>query len=330
MLRALAVILVAALLLGGAGFLVVRSYGLPGPLADGRAIVVPHGGIDQIADVLAREGVIGNPLSLRLAALATRGQGALHSAELYFPAHASLATVLVVLRTGKPVQHRFTIPEGLTAAQVAALLDRAPALEGETPIPAEGSLLPETYSYELGTARIAVLDRSRRAMDKALDQAWATRTPTAAMLTTPRDVLILASIVERETSRADERARIAGVFVNRLRRGMKLQSDPTVVYGASGGSGVLDHGITRAELDRDDPYNTYRIPGLPSGPISMPGLASLKAATQPWPGDELYFVADGQGGHLFAKTEAEHQRNVARWREVERQRAALPPKPAQN
>lgn len=167
-------------------------------------------------------------------------------------------------------------------------------------------------------------------MDKALDQAWATRTPTAAMLTTPRDVLILASIVERETSRADERARIAGVFVNRLRRGMKLQSDPTVVYGASGGSGVLDHGITRAELDRDDPYNTYRIPGLPSGPISMPGLASLKAATQPWPGDELYFVADGQGGHLFAKTEAEHQRNVARWREVERQRAALPPKPAQN
>lgn len=118
-------------------------------MADGRAIVVPHGGIDQIADVLAREGVIGNPLSLRLAALATRGQGALHSAELYFPAHASLATVLVVLRTGKPVQHRFTIPEGLTAAQVAALLDRAPALEGETPIPAEGSLLPETYSYEL-------------------------------------------------------------------------------------------------------------------------------------------------------------------------------------
>ena len=330
MLRALAVLLVAAVLLGGGGFLMVGAYDQPGPLPDGRAIVVPRGSLEQIAEVLSQQGVVGNPLTLRLAAMITRGQGALHSAELFFPTRASLRTVLVVLRTGKPVQHRFTIPEGLTAAQIAAALQRGAALEGETPLAAEGSLLPETYLYELGTARSAVVDRARRAMDKALEAAWATRTPGAAMLSTPRDALILASIVERETNRADERGRIAGVFINRLRRGMRLQSDPTVVYGASGGLGVLDHGITRAELDRDDPYNTYRIAGLPRGPIAMPGLAALKAATQPWAGDELFFVADGQGGHLFAKTEAEHQRNVAKWREVERQRAALPPKPVRN
>ena len=330
MLRALVVFLVAAILLGGGSLLVLHAYDQPGPLPDGRPIAVPRGSLEQIAEVLSQQGVIGNPLALRLAALVTRGQGALRSAELYFPTRASLRTVLVVLRTGKPVQHRFTIPEGLTAAQVAAALQRGTALEGDVLMPEEGSLLPETYLYELGTARSAVLERARRAMDKALDAAWSARTPGAGMLSSPRDALILASIVERETNRADERGRIAGVFINRLRRGMRLQSDPTVVYGASGGLGVLDHGITRAELDRDDPYNTYRIPGLPPGPIAMPGLAALKAATQPWAGDELYFVADGQGGHLFAKTEAEHQRNVAKWREVERQRAALPPKPVQN
>ena len=190
--------------------------------------------------------------------------------------------------------------------------------------------MPETYAYELGTTRASVMERATKAMDRALERAWATRTGDSAPLASPRDALTLASIVERETNRPEERARVAAVFLNRLRRGIKLQSDPTVVYGASGGIGVLDHGLTRAELDRDDPYNTYRISGLPPGPIAMPGLAALKAVTQPWPSEELFFVADGYGGHLFAKTEAEHSRNVARWRDIERQRAAQRLLPVQN
>jgi UPF0755 protein len=329
-LRSLAVLLGAALLFGAAGLLVLRAYDLPGPLPENRAIVVPHGSIDAIAELMAKEGVVGNPTALRLAVLATRSQGPLRSAELAFPAHASLRVVLATLRAGKPVQHKLTIPEGLTALQVTTLLDRAPALDGDTAVPEEGSLLPETYSYELGTSRASLVERAQRAMERALEQAWANRKGNVAPLDTAQQVLVLASIVERETSRPEERSRVAAVFLNRLRRGMRLQSDPTVVYGASAGLGVLDHGLTRSELDRDDPYNTYRIPGLPPGPISMPGLASLRAVTQPWTGDELYFVADGQGGHVFARTDAEHQRNVARWRDYERQKAALQQKAPQN
>lgn len=284
-------------------------------------MVVPHGALDQVAEALQDAGVVRSALVMRGAAIVTRGQGALKAGEFAFPAGASLRGVLAVLRTGKPVQHRVTIPEGLTALQVAQVLTRADALDGAVETPAEGSLLPDTYSYERDATRAAVVDRARRAMVRALDAAWAARAPDLP-LTDAKAALVLASIVERETSRPEERPRVAAVFLNRLRRGMKLQSDPTVVYGASGGLGVLDHGITRAELDRDDPYNTYRIPGLPPGPIAMPGAASLRAVTQPATGDELFFVADGTGGHVFARTEAEHNRNVTRWREVERQRAA--------
>jgi UPF0755 protein len=243
---------------------------------------------------------------------------------LQFPAAASLRQVLDVLRNARPVQHRLTIPEGLTAAQVAVLLDRAPALEGDPAIPEEGHLLPETYAYERGTSRVALVERGRIAMDRALGRSWAARNP-AVPLDTPRDALILASIVERETAKPEERPRVAAVFLNRLRRRMKLQSDPTVVYGASGGVGVLEHGLTKADLERADPYNTYRIPGLPPGPISMPGLASLRAVTQPADTDDLFFVADGSGGHVFARTAEEHLRNVARWREAERARQAMAP-----
>ncbi len=325
MVRAIGVFLAAFLLLGGSVWLALQLYENPGPLKESHVVVVPHGTIDQIADLMQSEGVVANPTTLRLAALMTRSQGPLRSGELSFPRGASLHMVLTVLRNGKPVQHRLTIPEGLTASQVATLLDRAPAMDGATPIPEEGSILPETYSYELGFTRTALLERAKKAMERALDHAWTNRAPDLPVLKTPREALVLASIVERETARPDERPRVAAVFINRLKRGMKLQSDPTVVYGASGGLGVLDHGITRAELDRDDPYNTYRIAGLPPGPIAMPGAATLKAVTQPWATEELYFVADGNGGHVFAKTDAEHARNVARWREMERQRAAKPP-----
>jgi len=322
-----AVLLIAGslmLLAGGAGLYAVRSYDAPGPLQVANVVRVPRGGLDQVAEALVQEGVVRSPSALRAAAIVTRGQGAIHAGELEFPAVASLRQVLEVLRTARPVQHRLTIPEGLTAAQVAMLLDRAPALEGNPAMPEEGRLLPETYAYERGTARAVLVERGRVALDRALEHNWAARNP-AVPLDTPQDALILASIVERETARPEERPRIAAVFLNRLRRRMRLQSDPTVVYGASGGAGVLEHGLTKADLERSDPYNTYRIPGLPPGPISMPGLASLRAVTQPADTDELFFVADGSGGHVFARTAEEHLRNVARWREAERARQAVAP-----
>lgn len=324
MMRIVLVVAGAGLLLAGFMWAAVRLYETPGPLQQARVVIVPRAGIDEVADLLAAEGVVSNPTALRLAALITRGQGPLRAAELSFPAGSSLRTTLAVLRAGRPVQHRLTIPEGVTAAQVEALLEKAPALEGPTVRPEEGSLLPETYVYERGATRASVVERARRAMDRALEAAWTNRTGGLSMLTGPRDALILASVVERETRLPEERPRVAAVYLNRLKRGMKLQSDPTVIYGVSGGLGVLDHGLTRAELDRDDPYNTYRNFGLPPGPIAMPGVASLKAVTQPWPTDELYFVADGNGGHTFARTEQEHLRNVARWREFERQMAQRP------
>ena len=316
---ALLVLLALTVLVGGGVLYGMRAYDQPGPLPAARAVLVPRGGMDQVADALVRDGVVTSPRLLEAAALVTRGDGAIRAGELEFPANASLRQVLQVLRSGKPVQHHVTIPEGLTAVQVAALLDRTPVLEGDPVMPAEGGLLPETYAFERGTTRAALAERAAKAMERTLDRAWAARSPTLP-LDTPRAVLILASIVERETAKPEERPRIAAVFLNRLRQGMKLQSDPTVVYGASGGTGVLDHGLTRAELDRNDPYNTYRIAGLPPGPISMPGAAALRAVTQPAQSDELFFVADGTGGHVFARTQDEHLRNVARWREVERTR----------
>ena len=174
-------------------------------------------------------------------------------------------------------------------------------------------MLPQTYAYEYGTSRQSILDRARAAMDRTLREAWASRAP-GTTLASREQALILASIVERETARPGERPHVAAVFLNRLRLGMKLQSDPTVVYAASGGTGVLDRPISRADLERDDPHNTYRIRGLPPGPICAPGLASIQAVLQPAPSDDLYFVADGSGGHVFSRSLDEHARNVARWR----------------
>ena len=326
--RVIAIVLV--LLLGsaaGAGFWFYRQLDAPGPLAATTDVVVPRGGLADVAQELQQHGVIDRPLVFRAFALATTSDGPLHAAELAFPAGASLRQVLAVLRTAHPVQHRLTIPEGLTAAQVARLFDSADALTGDTPVPAEGTILPETYSYERGTTREQLMDRARSAMDRALQKAWDSRTP-GLPLANKADALVLASMVERETAKPEERPIIAAVFLNRLRLGMKLQSDPTVVYGASGGLGVLDHPITRSELDHVDAYNTYSIAGLPAAPICMPGQAALRAATQPADSDALFFVASGTGGHVFARTEGDHLRNVARWRDIERARA-LPPLPVQ-
>lgn len=319
----LAALALIAASVAGAGFYAAHVYDQAGPSDAARIVVVPRGGLSAAATALEQQGVVRAGWQLEAAALATRGSGNLKAAELEFPAGASLRQVLGVLRTGRPVQHRLTIPEGLSAQQVTALVAAADGLDGETPTIAEGSVMPETYAYERGMTRSAMVARAVRAMTAELEEEWSTRSPDLP-LAGPRDALILASIVERETARPEERKLVAAVYLNRLRRGMKLQSDPTVVYGASNGAGVLDHGLTRAELDADDPFNTYRNAGLPPGPICMPGRASIEAATHPADSADLFFVADGAGGHSFAKTEGDHARNVQRWRAAERARKGAP------
>jgi UPF0755 protein len=321
LLQALAtLVLLLAILAGGAVLYARAAYVAPGPATAPVQLVVPRGGMTAIAEALAERGVIGDRRAFLLAAWATRGQGPLRAAEFVFPAAASLEQVLEVLRTARPVQRRLTIPEGLNAKQIVALLERAEGLTGETPAFDEGALLPETYAYQWGDTRAAVVRRADAAMDTALSEAWGARAPNLP-LSSAREALVLASIVERETGKADERARVAGVFINRLRRGMPLQSDPTVAYAAADG-GVLERPISRADLDREHPFNTYRIRGLPPGPIASPGRDALRAVTQPEPTEFLFFVADGTGGHAFARTLEEHNRNVARWREIERARAS--------
>jgi UPF0755 protein len=285
----------------------------PGPLPAARDIAVPRGDTAQVADSLAAQGVITHAWQLRLVAVLTRREGALRAGEFAFPAHVTLRDVLTILRTARPVEHRLTIPEGLTARQIAPLFRTAEAADGDTPPIAEGSVLPQTYFYQRGATRASLLERADAAMARALQQAWTARLPDPA-IATPRDALILASIIERETARPEERAHIAAVFLNRLHAGMKLQSDPTVIYAASDGAGVLDHPLTRAELATVSPYNTYMVGGLPPGPICAPGIAALTAALHPIVSDDLYFVADGSGGHAFARSLADHQRNVLRAR----------------
>ncbi len=309
-------VLLAAVLCVAAGIgatLAWRRLDVPGPLPADRAIVVPAGTTAQLATALTDAELVARPLEFRLAAWVTRNDAALRPGEFAFPAHASLRQILTILRTARRVQHRITIPEGLTAAQIARLLDRTDILDGDLLLPAEGAVLPQTYAFERGTLRTVLLERMIAAMDKQRDEIWAGRAQ-GLPLADPAEMVTLASLVERETARPEERAHVAAVFFNRLRLGMRLQSDPTVAYVASFGLGSLDHPITRAELDHINLYNTYRIAGLPPGPIASPGLASLRAVAQPIASDDLYFVADRAGGHSFARTLEDHNRNVARLR----------------
>ncbi|MGV1014861.1 MAG: endolytic transglycosylase MltG, partial [Methyloceanibacter sp.] len=215
--------------------------------------------------------------------------------------------------------HKVTLPEGLTSQQIVARLLAHPELTGEiAEVPPEGSLLPDTYRFGSDDSRKNIIERMQHAQAKFLAKMWEERHPDI-MVQTPEEALILASIVEKETGRVDERAHVASVFHNRLKKKMRLQSDPTIIYGLFGGEGMRDHPITRADLDRDTPYNTYKINGLPPTPIGNPGRAAIEAVLKPAKSDYLYFCADGTGGHAFAATLVEHNKNVARWRAIERE-----------
>ena len=320
--RAVLLVLTAAIVLAvalGLGAWSFRRFTAPGPLAASRTEVIPHGaGLGAIADRLEEAGVIDHPLIFSLGTILLGRSRDLRAGEFAFPARASARAVLDILVDGEPVQRRLTVAEGLTVAQVLALVLAAEGLEGApVPVPEEGTLLPETYYYTYGDSRAALLARMRDQMTAALAALWPART-AGLPFDSPAEAVILASIVEKETARDDERGRIAAVFINRLRRGMRLDADPTVVYGLSGGSGSLGRPLSQADLAHDTPYNTYLHVGLPLGPIANPGRAALAAVLRPLASRDLYFVADGSGGHAFAATLAEHNRNVAKWRRARR------------
>lgn len=323
-LRRIGVLLVALLALAAVAAAVVyvkgrEAFVAPGPSTSETVVVVPKGaGVERIAILLHDAGVIESPLAFRFGVRLAGAQTALKAGEYAFPAAASAEDAMAILISGKVVRHQFTIPEGWTVKQALAAIAIAPSLAGDPPTGVdEGALLPETYSYVLGDTRAQVVQRMKTAMDRLLADAWAGRAENLPFKS-PKEALILASIVERETGIASERPRVAAVFVNRLRLGMKLQSDPTVIYGLSNGQGTLDHGLTRRDLEADHPYNTYVIPGLPPAPIALPGADAIRATLEPADTKDLYFVADGTGGHVFANTLEEHNRNVAKWRAIER------------
>jgi UPF0755 protein len=285
--------------------------------------------VTQIAELLADRGVLDRPLYFRFGALLD-GQGAqLKAGEFAFAAHISAQAAAAVIASGKTVVRRITLAEGITVVQAVALLRGAEGMEGDVAsVPAEGELLPDTYFYSWGDSRERMLARQRRAMSELLKEQWEKRAPNLPFKT-PQEALVLASIVEKETGVADERPRIAAVFINRLKRGMRLQADPTTIYGLTQGKAPLDRPLTRADLEAHNAWNTYAIDGLPATPIAIPGRAAILAVLNPPVSDDLYFVSDGNGRHVFASTLAEHNRNVAKLRQVERDRAgAARPEPS--
>ena len=319
-LASVAATVLLSLLLAGMAWIFARQHYLQaGPLKAPVILVIEKGaGVPAIGAQLADAGVIETDLDLIVAARLTGRSRGLKAGEYEFPSAISLSGVFDLLESGRTVIHRLTVPEGLTSTQVVELVRAEPALAGEAgTVPPEGSLLPETYNFSRNDGRAAMLARMTADMKRTLGELWEKRAP-GLPVATPEQAVILASIVEKETGIAAERPRVAGVFLNRLRIGMRLQSDPTIIYAIAGGKGPLERDLTRADLALESPYNTYVVAGLPPGPIANPGRASLAAVLNPEQNNYLYFVADGSGGHAFAATLEEHNRNVTRWRALQK------------
>jgi UPF0755 protein len=297
-----------------------QRFEAPGPLAQDKIVTIPPRlGVRDIADLLQREGVIDQPWVFFGGVWVNKARDELKFGEYLFPKEASVRDVVNIIVTGKVIQHQLTIAEGLTSEQIVARLMENDTLTGNIKeIPKEGSLLPETYNFNRGTSREQIIQRMQHEQRRVVQEIWDRRAPDLP-IENPDHLVILASIIEKETSKPEERTRVAAVFVNRLKQRMRLQSDPTIIYGLVGGKGSLGRPILRSEIELKTRYNTYVIDGLPPGPIANPGRASLEAAASPARTKELYFVADGTGGHAFSESLDQHQKNVVRLRQIEQQ-----------
>lgn len=314
---------IVVVMIGAGGLYVYGKNKLeaPGPLAQDKVVNIPQrAGLDDIAQILKREGVIEDGwLVFAGGVMALRARTELKPGEYLFQKSASLRDVIGTIVEGKVVQHAVTIPEGLTSEQIVERLSDNPIFTGSIrEIPREGTLLPETYKFPRGTPREQVIHRLQQAQKRVLSEIWERRSQDLP-IKTPEQLVTLASLVEKETGKPDERTRVAAVFVNRLQKKMRLQSDPTIIYGLVGGKGTLGRPIKRSEITQPSPYNTYVIDGLPPGPIANPGRASLEAAANPARTRDLYFVADGSGGHAFSDNYEVHQKNVGKLRAQEKQ-----------
>ncbi|MGN6114722.1 MAG: endolytic transglycosylase MltG [Nitrobacter sp.] len=315
------IVLIGMLGVGGIYVYGKQKIEAPGPLQEDKIVNIPsRAGMTDIADVLQREGVIDNNRWAFIGSVfALKARSDLKPGEYLFQKNASLRDVIGTIVEGKVVQHSVTIPEGLTSEQIVERLSENNIFSGTIrEIPREGTLLPETYKFPRGTSREQVIQRMQQAQKRVLAEIWERRNPDVPVKT-PEQLVTLASIIEKETGKPDERSRVAAVFVNRLKQRMKLQSDPTIIYGLVGGKGTLGRPIKRSEIMQPSPYNTYVVEGLPPGPIANPGRASLEAAANPARTRDLFFVADGTGGHSFTETYEQHQKNVAKLRTMEKQ-----------
>ncbi|MGH6672538.1 MAG: endolytic transglycosylase MltG [Xanthobacteraceae bacterium] len=295
-----------------------QRFDAPGPLQQDKVIDVPRGaGLRDITNLLVSQGVIDEPWIFIGGVLVLKAREGLKAGEYQFKAHESPSDVVTAMSEGKVLIHEITIPEGLTSEQIVARLMDNDVLTGNiADVPPEGSMLPDTYSFTRGETREQLILHMQHAQQRLVQDIWTRRAPNLP-LKTPEQLVILASMIEKETGKPEERTRIAAVFVNRLKKNMRLQSDPTIIYGLVGGKGSLGRPIMKSEIDQPTPYNTYQIDGLPPGPITNPGRASLEAAANPARTKDLYFVADGTGGHAFAETYEQHQKNVMRLRKLE-------------
>lgn len=302
-----------------------QAFEGPGPLQAADTVLIrPNSGVAEIADLLERKQMISDARLFRVGLRAYDNDGKLKAGEYAVPAHASMRDIMDLLVSGRSILHSVTIPEGLTVTQAIRRIADIEELDGELPaeLPEEGWLAADTIRFTRGMRRQEIVNRLAADQKSLVEDIWERRVE-GLPLNDINEFITLASIVEKETSRGDERSRVAAVFINRLARGMRLQSDPTIIYGIFGGEGKpSDRPIYRSDIETPTPYNTYTINGLPPGPIAIPGRASLEAVANPSKTNDLYFVADGSGGHVFAETLEEHNQNVARWRRLERERAA--------
>ena len=322
----LTLLIIGLVVVGGGLFYVASQYYGDGPSDTDKVFRVESGSsLSTTANRLEEQGLISNALIFRQFGGRVENNTIIKAGDFNIPAHASMADILRELTEGNPIRYAVTIPEGWTSWDAIQRLNADGNLVGEiSNLPAEGSILPGSYDYVPGDTRQSVLDKMQAAMTTALAEIWETRQPDLP-IETPEELLVLASIVEKETGVATERPQVAAVFVNRLRTGMRLQSDPTIIYGITKGQSTLDRGLRRSEIEAKTPYNTYQIDGLPPTPIANPGIDALKAVAHPDSHEYLYFVAKGASpreGHVFAETYAEHQQNVAQYRRIAAEAAA--------